>query len=198
MAAFTTIAAISIAAVATAAGTAKAISAGKDRKKALKAIRSYKRQGLSNAYDRATISTLGSDLRREESARGTATAVEALRQSGTRGLIGGLGKVSMQSNLVNRDIGINLDEQQQELDALRAQDEMRLRQMKEQRDNSNLKGLGNKYQQAKADQAAGIKDAISGATIAVGNIGGITGGSGGTGFTDAFGGAQTSGQAFGK
>lgn len=71
-----------------------------------------------------------------------ATSVDALRNSGTAGLLGGLEKVQMQDNMVDRDIAAGLDEQKKTIDYASAQDRVLKRQMMEKRQTDELAGYG--------------------------------------------------------
>ena len=53
-------------------------------------------------------------------------------------------------------IAANLDEQQKQIDQLKAQGEMQVQGMTEQRENNDLLGLGQAYQTARAQQQQGI------------------------------------------
>lgn len=130
---------------------------------------------------------MGADLQREENARFTSTAVDSLRNAGTRGLIGGLGRIQQQNNLLNRQIGANLDEQRFSIDRDIAQDDIRIRQMQEARDQQELAGIGTELDNARHQQGKGIGQmfgaAQSGLT-ALSGVGGIGGGA--TGSTGSF------------
>ncbi len=165
-----------IAGVAVAGGVYKTVKGAKEERDAKNAIAGYERQGLENAYEDARVSTLGADLRREELGRTIATGTEALRGAGARGLIGGLGRLTQQSNTLNREIASDLDRQQTELERRRAEDEARIRSIREQRDISNLAGLGAKFQEGRRTQASGLQDISSGIGTAAGGFGGASAG----------------------
>ena len=130
-------------AVAGLAGGAYQFFEGRSQaRRAQSAINQFEPQELTNPFENLQVSTLGADLQREEQARLAATQVEALRGGGVRGILGGLGKVQAQSNLVNRQIGAGLDLQQKQIDFAGAQDETRIQAIQEQRDREYLAGLG--------------------------------------------------------
>lgn len=139
-------------------GIAKAVSGASEARRAREALANYRRQELRNVYEGVGVSTLGADLRREEAARLAATSIDALQASGARGVLGGIGGVQQQSNLVNRQIAANLDEQQKQLDRLRAQDQARIRQIQEQREVADLQGLGQQLQTGRQDLFSGLGD----------------------------------------
>ena len=136
----------------------KAVSGASEARRAREALANYRRQELRNVYEGLGVSTLGANLRREEAARMAATSIDALQASGTRGVLGGIGGVQQQSNLVNRQIAADLDEQQKQLDRLRAQDQARIRQIQEQREAEDLQGLGQQLQTGRQDFLSGIGD----------------------------------------
>jgi len=167
---------------ALASGVGGAIKSGQGRKMARKAennISQYERGPLENVARGMQVSRLGADLAAEEQARLGATSVDALRRSGTRGLIGGLGRVAQQSNLFNRQIGSELDRQQREIDMLEAQDEASIRSIKEERDRQNLAGLGQQLQAGRAMQQQGFQTMTGAIPFALSGISGAFGGGGG-------------------
>lgn len=153
---------------------AKTVMGANQASKARKAIENYQRQELTNAYDGVSVSTIGADLQREEMARATATGVEALRSAGTRGLVGGLGRLQQGVNLQSRQIGAGLDMQQQRIDFARAQDQTRVRQMQERREEQDLAGYGQQLAVGQQNMFSGIGDL----TQIAGAAGGLMGGGG--------------------
>jgi len=143
-------------------GIAKTIMGAKQAAQAREAIENYQRQELTNVYGGLSVSTLGADLQREELARATATGVQALRQSGTRGLIGGLGRLQAGNIRQSRQIGADLDVQQKQIDLLRAQDEGRIRAMTERREEADLAGLGQQQMVGQQNIFSGIGDISQG------------------------------------
>jgi len=63
-------------------GLSQMISGSKEKNQARNALENYQRQQLENVQEDRTVSTLGSDLQREEAARLAATQVDALRGGG--------------------------------------------------------------------------------------------------------------------
>jgi len=165
---------IGAAAIGAVGGIAKGIMGANQASKARKSIEAYQRQELQNTYDGVTVSTLGADLQREEMARANATGVEALRSAGTRGLVGGLGRLQQGTNLQSRQIGSDLDMQQKAIDMARAQDQVRVQRMQERREEQDLAGLGQQLAVGQQNLFSGIGDV---AQIA-GAAGGLMGGGG--------------------
>jgi len=84
-----------------------AVNEANKKKKAAKALQELKTPELSNVAENLQVSTLGADLQREEAARTTASQLDALRESGTRGVVGGVGRVAAQNQAQNRQIAAN-------------------------------------------------------------------------------------------
>lgn len=143
-------------------GLSQMISGAKEKNQAKNALENYQRQQLENVQKDRTVSTLGSDLQREEQARLASTQVAALQGGGTRALIGGLGRVEAGNQRVNQQISADLDMQQKEIDAAIAQDDANIRAMQENRENADISALSSQYQSGKQDQNTGIGNAITG------------------------------------
>lgn len=148
-------------------GAAKFFEGRKMQRQAQQLIDNFEWQDLENAYTNKQVSTLGSDLMREENSRAMATATGALREGGSRALIGGLGKVVSQSNTMNRQIAANLDEQQKALDLAAAADDVKIRSMVEQRQADELAGYGEMLQQGRSMKNAGFSEGLN----AIGGLG---------------------------
>ena len=123
----------------------QAIKGAKDARDAKSALDNYQRQEFQNIAEGMQVSTLGADLQREEQARLAASQVGALQGSGVRGVIGGLGRVEAGGQMVNREIGADLDMQQRQIDQMYAQDQANIRGMQEQREMQDISGLSSQY-----------------------------------------------------
>lgn len=169
-------------AIGLAGGAAKFFEGRKTQRQAQELIDNFEWQDLENAYTNKQVSTLGSDLMREENARAMSTATGALREGGSRALIGGLGKVVSQSNTMNREIAANLDEQQKALDLAAAEDDVRIRSMVEERQANELAGYGEMLQQGRSMKNAGFSEGLNAiGTLGTGVAGVISSVKGGTG-----------------
>lgn len=144
-------------------GIYQAIEEAKEKDSARRELENYKRQELDNVQENRTVSTLGADRQREEQSRLTSTQVDALRGAGTRGLVGGLGRVEVGNQNVNQQIAANLDMQQKEIDAAIAQDEANIRAMRENRENADIAALSSQYQAGGQNLNTGLGTAIMGA-----------------------------------
>lgn len=140
-------------------------------KKANQAIKNYNRQDLdqSNPYENMSISTVGSDIMREESQRNNANAVEALRNGGTRG-IAMIPQVVAANNRQNQETRAYLDDQVTKRNYAIAGDKTAIRGMKEERENADLAGLGQQLQVGRQDMWSGIRGVASSAMYAANNI----------------------------
>ena len=155
MAAATAIA-LGSAAIGAGTGIAGAISQGKQAKNYQKQIENYQRQTLVNPYADLQVSTLGADRQREDLARTMTTYGNLASMSGTRGIASFLPNLTQTQNDQTAKIAANLDEQQKQIDQLKAQGEMQVQAMTEQRENNDLLGLGQAYQTARAQQQQGV------------------------------------------
>ena len=137
-------------------GIAGAISQGKQARNYQKQIENYQRQPLVNPYADLQVSTLGADRQREDLARTMTTYGNLAAMSGTRGIASLLPNLTQTQNDQTAKIAANLDEQQKQIDQLKAQGEMQIQGMTEQRENNDLLGLGQAYQTARAQQQQSI------------------------------------------
>ena len=147
-------------------GGIQAFSGGKQKKKIAKEIANQKEVPLTNIADGMTVSTLGADLKKEGAMRLAATQTAALAEGGSRNLIAGIGSVD--NNLKNTDaeIATNLDEQQNNITNVRAQDAGRIQSAKEQRQQAKLAALSGQYAAAQDAQAQGMGNMTQGVGMA--------------------------------
>jgi len=177
--------------VAAAGSIAQAVSGATRASRARKALENFQRQELRNVTEGMRISTLGAELQTQEAQRRFATSVEALRSGGVRGLVGGLGAVEQQQQAAQQQIATGLDVQQQQIEQMRAQDEANVRAMQEQRESSQIAGLGAEMaagrQQVQAGLQGLVQTGLSAATMGLGSAAGAASGAqaaaGGTNFT---------------
>ena len=151
MAAATAIA-LGSAILGTGMNVAGAISQGKQKKNYAKQIQNYQRQKLVNPYNNLQVSTLGADRQQEDLARAMTTYGNLAALSGTRGIASLLPNLTQSQNDQSAKIAANLDEQQKQIDQLKAQGDMQVQGMMEQRQNNDLLGLGQAYQTATTNQ----------------------------------------------
>lgn len=155
-------------------GGIQALSGGKQKKKIAREIANQKEVKLTNVADGLQVSTLGSDLQKQQQAQLSATQTSTLADAGSRSLIGGIGRVAAQSQDMNANIAADLDAQQKDINMTRAQDEGRIQMTKEQRQQAKLAALSSQYAGAQDAQAQGMGNIMQG----VGMAGGALAGSG--------------------
>jgi hypothetical protein len=165
MAAITTVA-------ISAAAAGYAVYQGEQKKRqAQKALENYNRQDLtkSNAFEDIPISTVGSDLMREESQRTTANVVDGMRSGGTRGIAMLPGVISA-NNQINQQGRAYLDDQVIKKNYAVAGDKTAIRGMREDRENADLAGIGQEMQVGRQDMWSGIRGVASSGMYAANNI----------------------------
>jgi len=128
-----------------------------ERKRAKRALENYQRQELNNAFRDVQVSTLGSDLMRDENARNMSTATDTIVQAGDRSIVGGLPKIVAQTNLANQEARKYLDDQAIKREYAIASDEQQIRAMKEARDNANISALSSQFNSANQNMWNGLK-----------------------------------------
>lgn len=149
----------------------QAIDGANQKRKAQNAIQRYQRQDLdaSNPYENIPISTVGTDIMREESQRTSANAVDALRNGGTRG-VAMIPQIVAGQNRQNQEIRAYLDDQINKRNYAIAGDKTAIRGMKEDRENADLAGLGQQMQVGRQDMWSGFRGLASSAMSAANNI----------------------------
>lgn len=123
--------------------------------KAKRALKNFKRQELKNVTEGMRVSTLGAEFKMQEASRRFSTSVDALRSGGVRGVVGGLGRQEQIQQAGMQQITADLDRQQMMIDRMAAQDEARIRQMKENRENAAIAGLGKEISEGRNQAMAG-------------------------------------------
>lgn len=160
-------AAITTSAIGVGISGLKAYQGMKQKKEAQNELNDYERQDLTNAFENVKISTVGTDLMREENQRTSANLVDASRNAGIRGILGGIPKIQASTNDQNREAQVSLDNQVQKREYAVAEDNTRLRGIKENRDNANIAALSSQIDKGEQDMWDGITGAAKGiSTIA--------------------------------
>lgn len=114
----------------------------KNKREAKEALANYERQELENVYEDLQISTVGSDLLKDRGAATTAALVDLARTGGSRGVMSSLPKIQAESNNINNEAMKYLDDQVNRRNYAIAGDNQRIQGMIEQRQNSEIAGLG--------------------------------------------------------
>ena len=141
----------------------QSIDGANRQKKAQRELNNYERQELNNAFENVQISTMGSDLLREENARTSANLVDATQMGGARSIIGGIPRIVGATNDINREAAKMLDDQVQKREYSIAQDNARIEGITENRDISNIAGLSSQVDAGRQDMWSGFGSALSSA-----------------------------------
>jgi hypothetical protein len=149
------------------------------------ALANFKRQDLTNPYEDLPISTVGSDMIREESGRTSANAVDALRNADSRVLLGGIPQVVSATNRANKEGQLYLDDQVNKRNYAIANDKAETRGMQENRDNSDLAGIGQQIEVGRQDMWNGFRGMGAAAMYGANSFSGKTTGTSGTSFKPA-------------
>lgn len=147
-------------------GAVSMITEASNKKKIAREIAKQKETPLTNIADGMQVSTAGSDLQKQQQSQLAATQIGALKDGGTRALIGGIGNVTAGSQDVNEGIAAGLDEQVSNISNVRAQDEQRIQQTKDQRQANKIAALSSQYNAASQNQAQGMANIVQGAGMA--------------------------------
>jgi hypothetical protein len=155
-------------------GGIQSLSAAKAKKRAKAEADAMKEVPLTNIADGLQVSTIGANLQKEQQARLAAGQVDSMSEGGARSIIGGVGRVSAASQDVNNDISADLDQQQKNIDMVRAEDEGRIRNTKEERARAKLAAISSQYNAANDAQQQGYGNMIQGAGMAATAASGMT------------------------
>lgn len=147
-------------------GAVSMITEASNKKKIAREIAKQKETPLTNIADGMQVSTLGSDLQKQENASLASSQISALQDGGTRALIGGIRSVTDGTQDANARIAAGLDEQVANISNVRAQDEQRIQMTKDQRQANKLAALSSQYNAASQNQAQGMANIIQGAGMA--------------------------------
>lgn len=169
----------------------KASKAAKDKKAAAQEAKKMEEIPLENIAEELKVSTIGARNRQEGQSALEATQTAALSDAGTRGIIGGSGRVAAGSQNINRDVAADLDQQQKNIDMLRAEDSGRIRLTKEERQKAKLAALSSQYNAANDSQQQAYGNAIQGAGMAAGALANRSTSNSGTSASPKFSGTGT-------
>jgi hypothetical protein len=159
-----------IAGVGLAFSAYQAVQEAKKEREAKQAIENLERQELSNVAEGLQVSTLGSDLAREEAGRFKMSKVDAL-QADQRLLLGGLGRSEAGLTDLDRKIQADLDMQQKQIDQQVMAENQRIRQLQEQREIADVAALSSQITASNQNKMTAIGTGIQ----AVGMIGNTLG-----------------------
>lgn len=141
----------------------QAIEGANRQKKYQRELNDYERQELKNAYENVKISTMGSDLLREENARTSANLIDASQLGGARTVIGAVPRVVGATNEINQNAAKMIDDQVMQREYAIAGDNARIEGITENRDIANIAGLSSQINAGREDMWAGFGSALSSA-----------------------------------
>lgn len=135
----------------------QAISAAKAKKKKEQELNSLEVPEVTNAFKDMQISTVGSDLIREESSRTNASLVEAARYGGSNALLKLMPKIVGLNNEANAKAQKYLDDQVIGKEYAVAKDNVREQGVEESRYMGEVQGLGQAIQTHRQDIWSGVR-----------------------------------------
>lgn len=156
-------------------GLAQTLSSARQEKEASRALDNYEKQQLNNVANNLEVSTLGADIQRQEQSRLASSQIDAARGGGTRSLLASLGRIEAGNQNVNRQIAADIDMQQKQIQQQQAEDEARIRAMRENRENADVAALSSQVQAGRQDMWGGIGNIVRGAGMAGQSIGAMRG-----------------------
>lgn len=139
------------------------IKSGKEKRDAKNAMNNYNRVDLENPYENIQLSTYGTDIMKEQSARNTASAIDAVRGGGARLIASTLPKIQANANKVDQNIAMDLEQQDLKRQYAIARGDENILRMKEQRDRENIAAISSQYNAANQNFNQGLWGVASGA-----------------------------------
>lgn len=136
-------------------------NAEKQKRDAKRALNDYERQDLTNAFEDMPISTVGSDFMREQADQLSAGLTDAARQGGSRTISAAIPQIVAATNDINREGQVYLDDQVNKRNYAIADDNTRIRGMKENRENADLAGIGQQLETSRQDSFNGMRGAYA-------------------------------------
>ncbi len=131
--------------IAGGAAVAQGVSGYVQQRNAKKALDALEPPELKNPYKDMQISTVGSDILREENARTTSGLIDLSKSGGVRTAMGAIPKIQSLSNSQNQQTRKYLDDQVIKRDYAAAGYEEKINQYEENRYQNELQGLGQQY-----------------------------------------------------
>lgn len=156
-----------------ASGLFDMFSGNAEKERGEKLLSEFERQELNNVYENTSISTYGSDLIREETARNSAGMVDAARSGGLRGIYGSLNQIQANNNKAYQQTSADLDRQENARQRNIASDNQRIRGLMEERDNMELRGIGQMINNGTQNANQGRRSIFSGLMGGLGEIPGL-------------------------
>ena len=161
------------------AGIAQITSGNKLARKAQNEIDTYQRQEFTNLADTLSVRTEAQDFQGQQADKSLATQLDFLRQGGS---FTNATAITNQSLQAKQEIAQTIQTQRNRLDELRVNEASKIRGLQEDREKSDLAGLGAQLRFGQQQKAQGI-GAIGGAfgNLTKAAAGGAFGGAGAAG-----------------
>jgi len=156
-------------------GVAGIIGGASQKRKAQNTLDHLQVPELNNPYKDMPISTMGSDLMREEGQRTTANTIDALQGGGARNMLSAIPQLVALNNQINENARKEIDDQMMKRNYAIADYEVERNRLDEQRYQNELAGLGEMYSQGQQMMWNGLSTSIA----SVGNIASTIGSMGG-------------------
>lgn len=131
--------------------------------KAKKSLDNLNTPELENPYREVSVSTLGSDLIKEEGQRATANILEGMQGGSARTMLSGLPQLASFTNNINQKAAYDIDTQMQKREYGIAGYEAQLNGVEESRYQGEIAGLGAMYNNGQQQMWNGIKGTLSAA-----------------------------------
>lgn len=149
-------AAISTAIIGTGLSAYQISEGQKQKKRAQSELDKYQRVELNNAYENIPISTVGSDLMREQTSALSADMIDVARNSTPRVAMGMMPSIQANINKNNQETRAYIDNQITNRNYAVAGDNIRIQGVKEGRDNQNINALSTQIQSGRQDMWSGF------------------------------------------
>src|SRR5690554_1811570 len=158
------------AATAIIAGASAAISLGTSisqgarargrERDAQRRLEEYRRQDLNAQTPNIGLPMIGAEMARQEAIRSQAELTGLASRGGVAGLAT-TGTIAGQTTESMRRISAQLEEAQVRLQAMKAEDQRRIMEMQEARENADIQGLGMEIASARGERAAAWQRGVS-------------------------------------
>jgi len=148
--------------VGTGISAIQAIGASKEKNASKRAMENYEVYEPTNTAKDISISSVGADIRREESARTVSSLTDIAKGMGARGAWGLIPKIQGNANKVEGDIATDYGDKFEKRDYAIAAAEEKINDWKVGRDNTNISALSSQYNAANQDLNKGLWGMASG------------------------------------
>jgi len=128
---------------------------------------------LDNAYEDMQISTMGSDIMKDNYNMQNASMIDAARSGGVLSVMSSIPKIIAMGNMQNQQMMKSIDDQVMNRDMLIARENTQNKMMKEQRYSNDVQGLGQLAYSGQQNMWNGFRG-LGASTMAM--LGGIEGG----------------------